>query len=79
MLPTGPFVHAFKNDLIKNEYVIKAKCVVTENPQENSILEIIHQVVLNLVYTFDLQKKCLDKDDPLAVILAANGFEVQST
>ena len=33
-------VHAFKNDLIEKQYGIKAKCATTENPQENSILEI---------------------------------------
>ena len=27
--------HAFKNDLIKNEYGIKAKCETTANPQVN--------------------------------------------
>ena len=45
--------HAFKNDLIKIEYVIKAKCETTENLQANSILETIHQVIVNLVRTFD--------------------------
>ena len=45
--------HAFKNDLIETEYRIKAKCETTANPQVNSILEIIHQVIANLVHTFD--------------------------
>ena len=43
--------HTFKNDLIKNEYGIKSKCVTTANPQVNSILESIHQVIANLVRT----------------------------
>ena len=47
--------HAFKNDLIKNEYGIKAKCVPMENPQAKLILERIHQVISNLVRTYDLQ------------------------
>ena len=52
--------HAFKNYLIKNEYLIKAKCVTTENPQVNSIFERIHQVIENLVHTFDLKDNFVD-------------------
>ena len=48
---------AFKNDPIENEYVIKSECATIENPQQNSIPERIHQFVLNLVRTFDLQKR----------------------
>ena len=48
--------HALNNDLIETEYNIKAKGAATENPQEDSILEIIHQVIANFVSTIDLQK-----------------------
>ena len=71
--------HAFKTEPIKIEYGIKSKCATTENPHANSILERIHQVISNLVHTFDLQKKYLYKDDPWPGILAAMGFAVQST
>ena len=49
--------HAFKNNLIKNEYGIEAKCATTKNPQTSSILERIHQVIANLIRTFDFQNK----------------------
>ena len=71
--------HAFKNELIQKEYGIKAKCATTANPQANSILERIHQVIANLVRTFDLQNNYLDKEDPWAGILAATAFAVRST
>ena len=45
----------------------------------NSILEIIHQVIANLVRMFDLQDNYLDKYDPLSGILAATDFVVHST
>ena len=45
--------HVFKNDLIENEYGIKAKCETTENPQANLLLERIHQVIVNLVRMYD--------------------------
>ena len=54
--------HVFKNDLIENEYGIKAKCATMSNPQANSIMQIIHQVIENLVLTYDLQNNYLDKD-----------------
>ena len=40
--------HEDKNKTIKNEYWVKSKCATTENTQENSILEIINQVIANL-------------------------------
>ena len=48
-----------------------------ENPQSNSILEIIQQLIVNLVSTFDLQNKYLDKDEPWSGLLAATAFAVQ--
>ena len=45
----------------------------------NSILEIIHQVIENLVHTFNLQNNYIDEDDPWSGILAATDFAVRST
>ena len=69
----------FKNDLTEKEYGIKARCATTENTQDSSILEIIHQVIANLVRTFELQNNYLDEDDPWSGILAATDFAVRST
>ena len=49
--------HAFKNDPIENEYGIKSECATMANSQHNSIPKRIHQVIANLVRTFDLQKR----------------------
>ena len=68
-----------KNDIIKTEYGIKAKCATTSNTQENSILERIHQVIANLVRTSDLKNIYLDKDDPWSGILSATTFAVRNT
>ena len=66
--------HAFKNDLIKNEFGIKAKFATTENSQANSVLEQIHQFIANLVRTYDLKNIYLDEDDPWSGILVATYF-----
>ena len=69
----------FKNYIIKKEYIIKDKCATTYNPQVNSILEIIHQVILKLVRKFDLQNNYLDEGEPWSGILSATDFAVLST
>ena len=56
--------HTFKNDLVENEYGIKAKSATTANPQANSILERIHQAIANIVRTYDFQNNYLEEDDP---------------
>ena len=47
--------------------------------QANSILEIIHQFIANLVRTFDFKSNYQDTDDPWLVILSATYFAVRST
>ena len=47
--------NAFKKDIIETEYVVKAKCATTENPQASSILERIHRFIAKLVRMFDLK------------------------
>ena len=54
---------ALKKNLIKNDYIIKAKCETTENPQANSMMEQIHLVIEKCVRTFDLQNNYLHKED----------------
>ena len=58
--------------------MIKAKCATTENPHANPMLEMVHQVKANLLRTFDLQNKYLDKEEPGPGILAATYFSLHS-
>ena len=67
--------HVFKNDRTENKYEIKAKCATMENPQENSILEIIHQFMANLVRTFDVKNNYLDEGGlPLVRYISSYGL-----
>ena len=50
-----------------------------QNPQANAILERIHQVIANMVRTFELEDNYLDEDDPWAGIIAATACAVRST
>ena len=47
--------HEFKDTLIEKEYNIKTKPASPGNTQANTIVEIIHQVLGNLVRTYNLQ------------------------
>ena len=68
--------HEFKT-MVTNDYGIKVKVSTTRNPQSNSIIERIHQVIGNMIRTFDLEN--VDEDDPWGGILAATSFAVRST
>ena len=79
MIMVGNLLVQNSQDLIKNEYGIKTKQTTVKNPQANSVLERIHQVLLNMLRTFELEDRNLDKDDPWTGILSAIAFAVRST
>ena len=54
------------------DYGVKKKPNTTRNPQANAIVERVHQVIGNIVRTFELQDNYLDEDDPWEGILSAN-------
>ena len=49
------------------------------NPQVKATIERIHQVLGNLVHSYNLQETYVDYADPWMVILAAAYFAVRST
>ena len=53
--------------------------ITVRNPQANAIVERIHQVIGNIIRTFNLESNYLDNDDPWRGILAATAFAVRST
>ena len=70
--------HDFQN-MLKDDYGITRRPITVRNPQANAIVERIHQVIANIIRTFELQTNYLDEDDPWAGILAATAFAVHST
>ena len=51
-------------EMIKNNYGIKKKTITTRNPQANSIIERIYQVIGNMIRIFEVQEREIDKSDP---------------
>ena len=65
--------------MIKNDYGVKGKPITVRNPQANAIVERVHQVIGNMIRTFELENNYLDEDDPWKGILSATAFAVRST
>ena len=63
--------------VVKRDYGIKGKPITARNPQANSIVERVHQVIGNMIRTFELENKYLDENDP--GLLAATAFAIRST
>ena len=72
-------VHEFRKSLIETEYRITAKPSTSGNSMSNAIFEWIHQVLGNLVRTFNIQQTCVDENDLWTGILAAAAFVVCPT
>ena len=65
---------------IKDEYGIQKKLITTRNPQANAIVERVHQVVHNMVRTFNVNNADdLDNEFGFTGILAAVRRAVNST
>ena len=76
----GEFLgHEFKDSMIENEYGIKTKPAYPGNPQANSFLERIYQVLGNIVRTYNQQETYVDDADPSMGILSAAAFVVRFT
>ena len=66
-------------DMCINDYRIKRKIMSTQNPQANAIVERVHQMLGNLIWSFELQDNpYLDLDDAWLGILAAALFAMHS-
>ena len=73
------FIGSEFQELLKEEYNIKTKPITVKNPQANSILERIHQVLGNMIRTFELEERDIDENDPFSGILAAVAWATRST
>jgi transposase InsO family protein len=65
--------------MVKEDYGVKTKPITVRNPQANAIVERVHQVIGNIIRTFELEDNYLDEDNPWKGILSATAFAVRST
>ena len=70
----------FIKPLIEIEYGVASKPSTSGNPMPNVVLESIHQVLVNLVRTFNISThNYVDQNYLWTVILAASVFSISST
>ena len=65
--------------MIEDKYGTKNKPASPGNPHLNATIYRIHQILGNLVRTYNLQETCVDDADPFMGILDTSAFAVQST
>ena len=65
--------------MIEHEFGIKTKPSSFGNPQANAIIERIHQVLGNLIHSFNLHDTYVDDADPWMEFLAAAALSVRAT
>ena len=65
--------------LLRGKYDVKCKPITARNPQANAVLEQAHQMIGNIILTFQLDKVELVMDDPWEGILSAVIFAMRST
>ena len=65
--------------MIKEDYGVKAKPITVRNPQANAIVERVHQVIGNIIRTFELENNYIDEQNPWKAILSATAFAIRST
>ena len=58
-------------------YELKRRPITTSNPRSNSIIELIHQAIRNIICTFNVKK--INRYDPWSGILATTMFGVRAT
>ena len=71
----------FKKDFVPllKDLSIKPKCTTIKNPQANSPIERIHQVLRHMLLTKNLAEQTLDYLDPFGSILASVAWAVRSS
>ena len=75
----GEFIGPEFQQLIKEEYGIKAKPASVRNPQANAIIERVHQLLGNMIRSFEIEEKEIDETDPWTGILTAAAWAIRST
>eukprot|EP00957_Ditylum_brightwellii_P125854 9593799-Ditylum_brightwellii.AAC.1 len=62
-----------------NEYWVKKRIITVRNPQVNSIIERIHQIIGNMIRSFEVHSTDIDDKDPWTGILSAVRVATRAT
>ena len=65
--------------MVRDDYGLKVRKATTKNPQSNTILKRLHQVLGNMIRTHELEDAYVDEANPWGGIIAATCFGIRST
>ena len=65
--------------MLLKDFDIKPKSTTVENPQGNSPIERIHQVIHDLIKTTELDKRIFDYIDPWGKVLSSVAWAIQAS
>ena len=77
MFDCGTKFMADFSKMCQNNYCLKRKSIITNNPQSNAIIKWIHQNIENIIRKFDMSN--IVNNNPWSDILAATMFAVYTT
>ena len=71
----------FKKDFVPllRDWSIKPKCITVKNPQANSPVERVHQVVRHMFLTKNFKEKTFDNIDPFGAILSSVAWAIRAS
>lgn len=65
--------------MLLNDFDVKATLTTVENPQANSLVERIHQVIQSMLTTKDLESQTFDFIDPWGEILSSVAWGIRAS
>ena len=74
-------ISKFKLDFtpLINDFDIKPVLMIVKNPEDNTSMERLHQVILNILVTRDIDNKVFDHIDPWSETLAYIAWAIRSS
>eukprot|EP00957_Ditylum_brightwellii_P155742 11857502-Ditylum_brightwellii.AAC.1 len=66
-------------EMIASDYGVKKIPITARNPQENSIIEMIHQTIGNMIRSFEVNDTTIGEKDPWTGILSAERYVTRAT
>ena len=55
------------HNMVQTDYGIKCKPITVQNPQANAIVECVHQVIGNMIWTYELEDNYLDENGDFVI------------
>eukprot|EP00957_Ditylum_brightwellii_P182922 13933793-Ditylum_brightwellii.AAC.1 len=79
VLDRGTEIMTEFTDMIASDYGVMKKPITARNPQANSIIERVHQIIGNMIRSIEVHDTNIDEKDPWTGILSVVRFTTRAT